>query len=218
MIYTIITCSIINNERIAQYKLCINNYIMALKLNKINSKIIVVENSDKKNTPLVLSDSDVEILYTSVNSLEFEKGTKEILDIIECINYFNINDNDFIIKLTGRYFINTYSEFLTIVKNDICNNRNNYDCVLRYGSINNNRYEKNDCVTGLIGIRCKYLKQLKELRIEKELNMKKTDDEINPIEHDWSEIINKNIKVEKICELKKLNIYICPGKNDYFLI
>lgn len=217
MIYTIITCSIINNERIAQYKLCINNYIMALKLNKINSKIIVIENSGKKNTPLDLSDSDVEIFYTKVNSLEYEKGTKEICDIIESINYFNINDDDLIIKLTGRYFINMYSEFLTIIKNEICNNRKNYDCILRYGSFNSKIYEKNDCVTGLIGIRCRYLKQLKELRIKKELNMKKTD-VINPIEHDWAEIINKNINVDKICELKKLNLYICPGKNDYFLI
>jgi hypothetical protein len=108
MIYIIITTSI-NNKHGAQNEIHRQNryiesiqQLLQLLENVEDIKPIVVENNGLRKT--YLNDLNCDICYTNNNNLMvMHKGEKELLDIKEVINKYNIHDDDFIIKLTGRY-------------------------------------------------------------------------------------------------------------------
>jgi hypothetical protein len=125
------------------------------ELNIENYKIIIIENNGERYT--FLNMLDCEVYYTENNFLQTgNKGIKELQDILDCIYKYNIYDNDFIIKITGRYILNDNSEFMNIIKNI---HNTNYDCVIKYGSyLKPLNYKMDDCITGLIGMSCYYVK------------------------------------------------------------
>jgi len=205
MIYFIVTTSLFNNcdIRLNQYINGINKLKEIIKkLSITNYKIIIVENNGLRNT--FLNSLECDVYYTNNNVLKnVNKGYKELQDILDCIEYYNINDDDFIVKLTGRYILHDNSEFMNIIKNI---NNKNYDCIIKYGSyLSPVNYKMNDCITGLIGMKCIYIKQIE-----------------NPTEHEcvewkWAKstyLIND----KKIYIVNKLGIDICPGSNDYFSV
>jgi len=206
MIYFIITTCVYNDCSIRKTQYI--NGISKLKntiedLNIENYKIIIVENNGIRDTFLNLLNC--EVYYTSNNFLNTDnKGIKELQDIIDCIKKYNINDTDFIVKMTGRYILNDNSEFMNIIQN-IHNTK--YDCVIRYGSyyypVN---YKMDDCITGLIGMSCHYVKQIE--------NPDRLDGDY-PIERNWGKV-TRLIDDSKIYLVNKLNINICPGSNHYF--
>ena len=203
MIYIIITTSIYDNSltRKNQYINGINKlkqYVQNFK----NYKIIVVENNGSRNT--YLNSLNCEIYYTNNNSLPTKnKGYRELQDILDCINKYNIEDSDFIVKLTGRYVLNDTSEFMDNVKNI---DDTKYDCIIKYGSYNLPvNYKMDDCITGLIGMRCIYIKQI----------VKPKENEC--VEWKWAKV-TKLIEDDKIKIVNNLGIYICPGSDKYFLI
>lgn len=203
MIYFIVTTSIYNDCLIRQSEYI--NGINKLKkiiqdLQIINYKIIIVENNGKRNT--FLDTLDCEVYYTENNFLEItNKGYKELQDILDCIYKYNINDTDFIVKLTGRYILNDNSEFMNIIK-DIHNTH--YDCIIKYGPyFNPVNYKTSDCITGLIGMSCYYIKLIEK------------PNENEPIEWKWAKVTDL-IDDKKICLVNKLNVNICPGSHDYF--
>ena len=108
MIYFIVTTSIYNDCSIRkqQYTDGINKLkqiIQALFIE--NYKIIVVENNGPRHT--FLNTLGCEVYYTKNNLLHTKnKGQKELQDILDCISHFHIDDNDFIVKMTGRYILN----------------------------------------------------------------------------------------------------------------
>ena len=167
--------------------------------NKIDCKVIIIENNGHKNT--FLNNYTYDVFYTNNNYLNTNnKGFKELKDIIDCINYFKIDDEDFIVKITGRYLLHDNSEFIQKLK------ENNYDCIIKYGSyLNPVNYKMNDCITGLIGMKSKYIKDI-EFPSENEC-----------VEWKWAEITQK-INNEKICIVNNLGINICPGSNKYFSV
>jgi L-rhamnose mutarotase len=204
MIYFIITTSIFNDCTIrkGQYIIGISklNHIIK-KLNIQNYKIIIVENNGLRYT--YLNNLGYEINYTNNNSLKKDKGYKELQDILDCIDKYNINDNDFIVKMTGRYILNDDSEFMKIVKNI---HNINYDCVIKYGSYNKPvNYKMDDCITGLIGMTCYYIKQIEK------------DNENECIERKWARVTNL-IDNKKIHLVNNLGIYISPLSNRYFMV
>jgi hypothetical protein len=205
MIYYIVTASLFNTcpIRELQYVNAINKLKQVIKnLNVENYKIVIVENNGKRNT--ILNTLECELYYTNNNFLKIKnKGYKELQDILDCINKYNINDTDFIVKMTGRYILNDNSEFMKVIQN--LHNKH-YDCVIRYGSyINPVNYKMNDCITGLIGMKCFYVK-----KIEK-------PDYHTCVEWNWAKITNL-IDNENIYLVNELGINICPGSNDYFLV
>ena len=162
MIYFIITTSIFNNCSIRkdQYIKGINKVKQITKdLIFKNYKIIVVENNGKRDT--FLDMLDCEVYYTENNFKQTgNKGLKELHDILDCIDKYNINDSDFIVKMTGRYILDDNSEFINIIKNI---HNTNYDCVIKYGPyLNPVNYKMDDCITGLIGMSCLYIKQIEK--------------------------------------------------------
>ena len=195
MIHFLITTSIYNDclTRKDQYIKSINKLKELINKNEIeNYKIIIIENNGLRKT--FLDDFGCIVYYTNNNLLNTNnKGIKELTDIFDCIKDYNINDNDFIVKITGRYTLQDDNEFLNVIKNL------NYDCVIKFGSFlqpdNNN---KNDCITGLIGMRCYYLKM-----IEKPL-------ENECIEWKWAQIANL-IDNDKIYKINNLGLIMSPN-------
>jgi hypothetical protein len=205
MLYFIVTTSLFNEclIRKEQYINSINKLKQIIQdLNILNYKIIIVENNGKTDT--FLNMLDCEVYYTKNNFLQTtNKGLKELHDILDCIDKYNINDTDFIVKMTGRYILNDNSEFMNIIKNI---NNTNYDCVIKYGPYYEPvNYKMNDCVTGLIGMSCYYVKLI-EIPTEYEC-----------VEWKWSKVTNL-IDDKKIYLVNNLGINICPLSGNYFMV
>lgn len=205
MLYFIVTTCLFNEclIRKEQYTNGINKLKKIIKdLNILNYKIIIVENNGNRFT--FLNMLDCEVYYTENNFLKTSnKGMKELQDILDCIDKYNINDNDFIVKMTGRYILNDNSEFMNIIKNI---NNTNYDCVIKYGPyFKPLNYKMNDCITGLIGMSCCYVKLIEK------------PNENECVEWKWAKV-TQLIDDKKIYLVNNLDINICPGSNQYFKV
>jgi hypothetical protein len=170
--------------------------------NKDNIKIVIVENTGKQSS--FLDDFKLPVLYTNSNLIQTaNKGIKELTDVNLCIHNFHIKDDDFIVKMTGRYIITNPCNFFDKL-NDIYND---VDCIIRYGSYQEIGclYKKPDCITGLIGMRCKNVKNII------------TPGEEENVEWEWAKESMK-ISDEKVYILSELGVYIAPGSNYYFYV
>jgi hypothetical protein len=113
-----------------------------------------------------------------------------------------MNDSDFIVKLTGRYVLEHDSEFMREIQNL---HNTQYDCIVKYGPyFAPVDYKTPNCITGLIGMRCKYMKQIEFPGEE-------------PVELNWGKATYL-IPDEKIRMVQNLGIQICPGCDTYFFV
>ena len=206
----IITTSLIEGEKYEKRKeQYINGIEKAIDLtnNIANLKMIIIENNGKRSTFLDnFKQENIDIFYTNNNLLNIKnKGVKELKDILDCINFYDIKDDELIIKMTGRYVLNSNSNFINVLK--YIKHENTPHCIITYGSFYKPVFfQCEDCITGLIGMLCKYIKTI---------NMNLGDDE--PIEWHWAKasfIIPKKL----ICKLKFLGLNICPGNDIYFCV
>jgi hypothetical protein len=158
MIYLIITTSITNKVGLHNLEHRKNRYIDSIKqlLSLIQADVsikpIIVENNGLRET--YLDGLSCDVVYTNNNRFNFRhKGVNELLDIKEVINKYNIQGDDVIIKLTGRYKL-LDATFLELVKND------SYQCdaFVKFFNVCTLKYMFDDCVLGLFAIKCKYLK------------------------------------------------------------
>jgi len=205
MLYFIITTSIFNSCPIRkdQYINGINTIKKMIQSSHIeNYKLIVVENNGKR--PTFLDTLDCDVYYTENNFLRTNnKGIKELQDILDCIKKYNINDTDFIVKMTGRYILQDNSEFMNIITHI---HTTEYECVIKFGSyLHPVTYRMDDCITGLIGMSCRYIKQIE------------TPTEHECVEWKWGKV-TRLIDDEKIYLVNNLDIHICPGSNTYFKV
>lgn len=165
---------------------------------KSGYNICIIENTGLKTS--FLDDFNIPVLYTTNNSIPTtNKGLKELHDIFDAIKYFEINDNDFIVKITGRYYLDPKNNFFDELDGFTG------DALVRFGSYKNLPSTKkiNDCITGLIGIKCKYVKTIK------------IPTEYECVEWDWA---MKACELSNVHILSRLGIWICPGSNRYFLV
>jgi len=198
-VYFILTSSIKDmndDERKEKYLKGISSVLQYTK-DMPNCKVILVENNGKR--PTYLDGLGIDVFYTNNNTLGLEKGSTEMKDILDCIEKYKIRDNDFIVKMTARYKLDTSSPFM----DEVSKLKSNTDCIIRYGSYDKLDGDKNDCITGLIGMRCEHIKRIK-------MN-------VPFIEHEWAAVAN-SIDSEKVIAMKQLGVYICPGYNSYFLV
>lgn len=201
MIYLIMTTSINNKFGVKNFEIRKNRYIdsiqkiLSLIKNDSLIKPIIVENNGLQKT--YLDDLECDIVYTNNNTLEFKhKGVNELLDIKEVIKQYNIQDDDIIIKLTGRYKLLDLN-FINLVKNksDI------YDAFVKFFNVCTFEYMFNDCVLGLFAIKCKYLKDFNY------------DCNESP-ECEFAKHVRKNIDITKIMEINHaLNLECCFADN-----
>jgi len=155
MIYLIITASIHNKDGIHNELHRKQRYMQSIQavLDLVQDiKPIIVENNGPRETYLNTFPCDV--VYTTHNSVNFpHKGVNELMDIKHVIQKYNIQEDDMIIKLTGRYRI-LHRDFIDTVKN-----HSNVDAFLKFFNVCTYEYMENDCVLGLLAMRCKYWKE-----------------------------------------------------------
>lgn len=163
MIHLIITTSLINKVNNCVYDgMRENRYIECIKhsisLFPKDIKIYIVECNGERKTCLDQFNEieNVEVVYTDNNSLHekvIHKGVTELNDMKHVINKYNINDDEMIIKLTGRYrVLNDY--FFNLVKDNI----DKYDAFVKFFNVCTKQFVNNDCVLGLVAIKTKYIK------------------------------------------------------------
>jgi len=205
MIYFLVTTSIYNDCLVRKER-----YLNALRILKEiietkciqPSKIIIIENNGKR--PTYFDDQGCEVYYTNNNSLPVKNiGHKELSDVLDCLKHYNIQDDDFVVKITGRYIIDEDSEFIKALMEI---DTKGYDCIVRYGPFFKPvNFKVADCITGLIGMRCRFMKQIE----------KPTDEEW--VEWKWGRATYL-IDDSKIYVPKMLGVYICPENKHYFMV
>ena len=170
MIYLIITTSINNrfglndtDERRERYLYAISE---TLKNLPHEIKPLIVENNGKRETYLDKfyhhHRQHVKVFYTKNNQHQFKsKGINEMLDIKEVIDRYGIEDDDIIIKLTGRYRALTPKFFSEILDDEI-----KYDAFVKFYGTCSLQYEKYDCILGCYAVRAKFIKLFNHLTID----------------------------------------------------
>lgn len=179
--FIVTTCLLQQNFDIRkkEYTDSINTLIQEVSkyTNHLETYIYIVENNGARHTFLneftSLSEIPIKVIYTNHNQISTSnKGLKELLDFFfilqECKE---INDNDIVVKLTGRYRVGEDSTFL----NTLYNHYDQYDAFIRTGAFmypSQKKYERDqyDCLTGMFGIRAyimrnhleKYIQNLRD--------------------------------------------------------
>jgi hypothetical protein len=206
MIYFLITTCLHDKFFTNNTELRKNHYIAAINRVKEvivdidNIKVIIIENNGKRET--FLDNFGIEIYYTNNNNINTRnKGLIELTDIHSCINHYDIRDSDFVVKLTGRYLLHNDSIFINELKK--VNNNNNIHCIIKYGWWEEPVNKRNkSCITGVIGMLCKYVKQIKPVS--------------QCIEFDWANVSN-TISDDNLIMLDKIGIDVYPGNKKYIL-
>lgn len=196
MIYIIITTSIFINGGNADLKhrqfRYMNSIQHLLKLiqNDVSIQPIIVENNGLSRS--YLDELDCDIYYTYNNQFRCShKGVNELIDIKEVIQQYNIQDDDIIVKLTGRYKLLDLS-FIHLIKNNV----DKYDAFIKFFNVCTKQFMFNDCVLGLFSIKCKYIKDF-------------CYNCIASPEVEFAEYVRKNIQKDRIMEVQQLNLECC---------
>ena len=204
MIYLIITTSINNKAGIQNNFIRQNRYIESIQQllhlinNDLDIKPIIVENNGSR--PTYLDDLNCDICYTDNNKFNcIHKGENELLDIKEVINQYKIQDDDIIIKLTGRYKLLNLN-FINLVKQN-----NDYDAFVKFFNVCTKKYMFDDCVLGLFAIKCKYLKEFK-------YNFLRSP------ECEFADYIRKTIHTNKLIEVQQFDLECCFADDLRILI
>lgn len=129
------------------------------------------------------------VYYSNSNDTSYiNKGVNEAKAMIGAFNYFDFDDDDMIVKLTGRYYFNS-DDFLQIVK---ANPEMDAIASYYYGD------PKRGINTGCYAIRCKYFKQMLN-----GLDFKKMEEKLIDIELEAGRFLEK---MEKVKYLEKTGI------------
>lgn len=187
------------NTRMHVYSISIPKTIDAISKSeqlRVNILPIIVENNGERPTPFdIIRGAGIQVVYTDTNkNSSLHKAEKELADLKEVIRIYNIQDDDIIIKMTGRYFVNS-PIFFDFVKQQ----ENNFDVIMKFMNICTQEYTQNDCILGLYAIRCKYLKQFNYT------------DFTNSAEVQFATWIRENI--QRICEVYTLDMVALSGED-----
>lgn len=196
-IYFIITTCINNKHGVKDYNHRKDRYINSITkllefIKDTDINPIIVENNGKRKT--YLDGLNCDVVYTENNSIDTPyKGIKQYLDIKDVIKQYNIDDDDTIMVITGRYRLMSKSFIDLVVKN-----HKSYDCFLKFFNVCTLEYMTNDCAPGVYAIKSKYLKKFifKGLR---------------SFEVELATYVRENISKEKLYEVKNLDLEYCPA-------
>ena len=151
--YAIITSSIYNKEGVINFQHRENRYLECIKETLpmlTNIKPIIVENNGSRQT--FLDGLNCDVVYTNHNELDIDKYKIEMMDIKEVIKQYNIQDEDMIIKITGRYKLLDSTFINTVAANK------QYDAFIKNFNVCTRKFEENDCILGLFAMKGIYLK------------------------------------------------------------
>lgn len=196
MIYLIITTCIENKHGILnddsrknRYIKCIQQILTLLKEQNSHIVPIIVENNGLRQT--YLDQFDCDILYTNHNQKKNKyKGVNELLDIKEVISHYQIQDDDMIIKLTGRYKLFDLS-FISLIESNP-----NKNAFIKFFDVYSQQYKQDECVLGLFAIKCEYLKDFNY-------------DEKDSSEKEFAKYLNEHVPF--IMNVSHLSLECCLG-------
>ena len=147
--YLIITASLNTRYGIQDYESRKNTYIdsitRTLEILPKGVTPIIVENNGQRRT--FLDEFGCDVVYTNNNTLRCgHKGGNELADIKEVIRRYDINDDEVVVKLTGRYKMLSDTFFKEITKD--------HDAFVKYFNVCTKQFMPGeDCVLGLIALR-----------------------------------------------------------------
>ena len=188
----VFTTSIISPEREQQYFDRITDSIKILQ--HLPFEFYIVENNGPRKT--LLDDiSGARLLYTQTNANKaFTKiGVKEFHDLTLLADKYEFEDDDIVIKLTGRYTLENPTTFLQTLPAF----EYKYDAFLKWMHIWTAMYLYDDCILGLFALRFKYLKEFNYLEMTSHPSM----------EHIFAKYVRENVPNDRTAELKHLGIY-----------
>lgn len=178
-IWFLLTCCLLDHDaerRQREYDTGIRSVLQAIRYRPAEEcRVILVEGNGKRETYLdayAREDPRVEVVYTE-NNLKIHttnKGKKEMCDIMDVVeNHPEIQGEDMVVKMTGRYRLGQDSPFIRYLFEDY------YDALIRTGAFMYPSQEVKDrchydCVSGLFAARAwifqrefpYYMKHLKE--------------------------------------------------------
>jgi hypothetical protein len=186
----IFTTSIISPEREALYVQSIKDTME--KISSIPVVAYVVENNGQRET-LLDSIEGVTTVYTNTNTIQAyeRKGMKELIDILYVGNTYRFEDEDIVIKLTGRYTLRSAKFF-----EEVYDKQGLYDCFIKCYNVCTNQFLKDDCVLGLYGLRWKYFEDINYMRMLDHQSM----------EHVFITEVRNLVAEEKILEVEHLDM------------
>lgn len=126
----------------------------------------------KKEGPTYLEEFSSNVFYATTNDPTFKNnGINEAATFLECLHHFNFDDEDMIIKFTGRHQL-TSDFFLRLVEDN-----SDYDAFVKVNS-------NGDVYTLGMAMKCKYYKEMLE-----RLDFKKMGYTMRPFEYDVGDYI-----------------------------
>lgn len=170
-----------------------------------NEKVFLTENTGL--TSSFLDEYGVYVHYTNTQQTMFEDnhGKKEFTDIISCLNAQNIDDEDMVIKVTGRYIL--HSDFFpTLVRKNI-----DKDVVYSPENAFKNMPPVSfpNCILGMLAMKAKHWRNLPLEKIEKCI----------PSEWNVARYIVDTIPPEHRVETKTLDLHVKIGSQlQYWLV
>ena len=186
----IFTTSIITSDREQTYYDTITDTLS--KLQHLPFEFYIVENNGERKT-LLDTIQGVKLLYTNTNNRVTKIGTKEFHDIQLLSDLYEFEDEDIIIKLTGRYTVANPPTFLE----SLLTLEQGYDSMMKWMHIWGGVYLYDDCILGLFALRYKYLKEFNYMRMESHPSM----------EHVFARFVREVVPEDRIIEIKYLGMY-----------
>jgi hypothetical protein len=149
-----------------------------------------------------VNDLNCDVCYTDNNNFNYtHKGVNELLDIKEVIDKYKIQDDDMVIKLTGRYKLLNLN-FIKLVESNI----HKYDAFVKFFNVCTKQFMFNDCVLGLFATKCKYIKNFNYYNFAKSA------------ECEFADYIRNYISNDKLLEVKQLDLECCFADDLRLLI
>lgn len=159
---------------------------------------IIVENNDTSFS--VLDELGVDVMYTDTNVKNpYRKAANELEDIKRVVSKYQIKEQDWIIKLTGRYAVQSDSFFQKV----LTLRDSHVDALVKFFNVCTQSYMENDCVLGMFAIRCHHL-----------LRFSYDERYITSCEVQFASFIRKYIPSDKLLEIKDLGLW-CIFAEDY---
>lgn len=140
------------------------------------------------------------LFYTKTHNSSLKNiGVDEINGCLAGLNHFNFDDNDIIIKLTGRYILNSL-----MLVNEIIEHEKNFDVF--YHPFPNHHSGAGQVFTGAFGMRKRYYQNYLE-----QVDRSKMEREMINVEQDMLNYLHTNKDKIRLKSLDKLDITVYPG-------
>lgn len=199
MVTFVVTTCIGSAIRDAQYARCISRL---LEIKPEGAPVIIVEGNGARPTSLDQFAGRARIVYTNNNKLGLKnKGHTELLDVIEALTVCEVPHDEFVVKMTGRYFVEDPALFFQACIGAPAD----VSACVKFGSfIAPSDEPVADCVTGLIGMRASLIRKIH-----------------TPREHECVEWLwaRAALSADRFIAWKgQMQLSLCPGSDTYFSI